>query len=389
MPVQAPIDGLSATLQVLRDGQPRTRAELSLLTGQARSTIAERVDRLLAAKLIAPSGKAMSTGGRPSTTFAFNPTARVVLAINLDERHAHVAVTDLSAKILVEDRVSVILGDGPQVVLPLVATTCRRIIGAAGCSLDDVIGVGLGLPGPVDHATGQPINTSTMSGWQDTDVQRQLQSQLTSVPVLVDNDANIMALGERAVEYPATNHLLFLKVGTQIDAGIISDGSIMRGAQGIAGSIGHVIVPGRDNIPCRCGNTGCLDAVASGMAIAAILADADVHATQGFDVAAQVRAGDEQAIAAVRDAGRALGIVLSTCVSLLNPAVIVIGGDLAVAGEHLLAGIRETVYRRSLPLTTQHLHIAISRTGNRAAIYGASTSVIEYVFSGDFLETIV
>jgi predicted NBD/HSP70 family sugar kinase len=142
-------------------------------------------------------------------------------------------------------------------------------------------------------------------------------------------------------------------------------------------------------VPCRCGNSGCLEAVVSGQAVAAQLTRAGLPASSSADVVSLVRAGDPRASAAVRDAGRALGSVLATCVSMLNPSVIVVGGHVAEAGEHLLAGIREVVYRRSLPLATQHLRIVTSRTKGRAGILGASTMAIEHVMSGGVLETIV
>ncbi|WP_432498639.1 ROK family transcriptional regulator [Kineococcus gypseus] len=378
--------GLSSTLQLLRDGKPRTRAELAQLTGQARSTISQRVDQLLAAHLVAPTGGAVSTGGRPPATFAFNPSARVVLAVDLGATHARVAVTDLAATVLAEEQAPVAIGEGPEAVLDLVAATGHRLLAAAGRSVPEVVGVGVGLPGPVDHATGRPANPPIMPGWHDADVRALVRERLGPAPVLVDNDVNVMALGEHATEHADVPHLLFVKVATGIGAGLISDGHLLRGAQGAAGDLGHVVVPGNEDVPCRCGNNGCLEAVAGGRAIAAELTRAGLAAADGPGVVALVNAGDVRASAAVREAGRALGRVLATCVSLLNPSVIVVGGSLAGAGEQLLAGVREAVYQRSLPLATQHLRILASRAGARAGVLGASTMVIEHVLSGDLLD---
>jgi predicted NBD/HSP70 family sugar kinase len=379
-----PLD-LGATLQLLRDGRPRTRAELASVTGQARSTVAQRVDQLLSAGLLAP-GEAASTGGRPPATFAFNPAARIVAAVDLGATHSRIALTDLASTVLVEESESIAITDGPEPVLERVAERVRALVAGTGRSARDLVGVGVGLPGPVDHESGRPISPPIMPGWDLADVRGFLQERVGGVPVLVDNDVNIMALGEHATELRDVDHLLFVKVATGIGAGLVSDGAIRRGAQGAAGDLGHVAVPGGADVLCSCGNTGCLEALASGSAVARALTAAGVPARSSADVVALVRAGNVEASTAVREAGRSLGAVLATCVNLLNPSDIVIGGSLADAGDHLLAGIREVVYRRSLPLATQHLRIVTSRTGGRAAVIGASTMVIDQVLSDGSLE---
>ena len=202
-----------------------------------RSTIAARVDLLLAAGLVTPTGEAVSTGGRPPATFAFNPGARVVLAVDLGATHVRLAVTDLAGTVLSEHHEPLAIADGPDVVLDRVATIGLTLISDAGRRLADLAGVGVGLPGPVEHSSGRPINPPIMPGWDDADVPGHL-GQLLGVPVLVDNDVNIMALGEHATEYPQVEHLLFVKVATGIGAGIISDGQILRGAQGAPGVSG-------------------------------------------------------------------------------------------------------------------------------------------------------
>lgn len=380
---------LGSTLQLLRDGRPRTRAELAQLTGHSRSTIALRVEQLLGSGLVAPTGEAASTGGRPPATFAFNPAARVVAAVDLGATHARVAVTDLASNLLAEHLETVTVADGPQRVLGRVATIVRDLLDEAGRSVSALIGVGVGLPAPVDHATGRPTNPPIMPGWDGADVPGILRDLLDGPAVLVDNDVNLMALGEHATELADVDHLLFVKVATGIGSGIISDGAIRRGAQGAAGDLGHVAVPDGPDAPCSCGNTGCLEAVASGGAVAARLTAAGLPAATSSDVVALVRAGSAEASVAVRDAGRHLGAVLAGCVNLLNPSVIVVGGSLAEAGEHLLAGVREVVYRRSLPLATQHLRIVTSRARGTAGVLGASTMVIDHVLGGETLDELI
>jgi predicted NBD/HSP70 family sugar kinase len=374
--------------QLLRDGLPRTRADLALLTGQARSTISARVDLLLASGLVAAAGEASSTGGRPPATFAFSPSARILLAVDLGATHARLAVTDLASTVLAEHHEALAISDGPGPVLDRVAAIGTKLVEQAGRTMDELAAVGVGLPGPVDHATGRPTNPPIMPGWDDADVPRMLRARL-GAPVLVDNDVNIMALGEHWAEFPGVEHLLFVKVATGIGAGVISDGQIRRGAQGAAGDLGHIAVPGGKALLCRCGNTGCLEALASGRAVALALTEAGVPASSSADVVALVRSGNVVASHAVREAGRTIGGVLAACVSMLNPSVIVIGGNLADAGENLLAGIREVVYRRSLPLATQHLRIVASRTRGRAGILGASAMAADHVLSPAAIEALL
>jgi predicted NBD/HSP70 family sugar kinase len=380
--------GAGVMFQLLRDGRPRTRADLAALTGQARSTIAQRVDALMAAGLVAPAGEATSTGGRPPATFAFHPAARVVLAAELGATHARLAVTDLASTILAETGADLPISDGPDVVLDWVVTHGRALLAATGRAPEDLVGVGIGLPGPVEHSTGRPINPPIMPAWDDVDVPGILAARL-GAEVLVDNDVNVMALGEHRTAFPDVDDLLFVKIATGIGSGIIADGRLRRGAQGAAGDIGHIAVPGAGDVPCRCGNLGCLEAVAGGRAVAEALTAQGVPAAGGADVVALVRAGDLTASRAVRQAGREIGTVLAACVSLLNPSIVVIGGVLAEAGEHLLAGIREVVYQRSLPLATQHLRIVTSQARAQVGLIGASAMAVDHVLSPDAVERLI
>jgi predicted NBD/HSP70 family sugar kinase len=275
--------------------------------------------------------------------------------------------------------------EGPDRVLSWVIESVRELVEARGRSLDDLAAIGIGLPGPVEHSTGRPINPPIMPGWDRYDVPAHLQ-RVYPVPVLVDNDVNIMALGERRAHLRDVDDLVLIKVATGIGAGIVSGGVLQRGAQGTAGDLGHVRVPGADDVVCRCGNTGCLEAVAAGPALAAAVREQGEHAENGGDVVELVRSGSRPAMAAVRQAGRDIGEVVAMMVNLINPSVVVIGGQMAGAGEHLLAGIRESVYQRSLPLATEHLRIVTSRAGGEAAVLGASALAIEHVLSPEVVE---
>lgn len=378
------VTGVSQLFQLLRDGVPRTRAELAKSTGLARSTVAVRVDELMRMGLITPVADGVSTGGRPPSQFAINPAAKVVVAADIGASHATVAITDLTGKVLAEHVEELDVALGPEPVLNWLVQGAMNLLVASGRSETDVAAIGIGVPGPVEHSTGQPVNPPIMPGWDRFNIPGWIQQHLP-VPVLVDNDVNIMALGERAVAWPGVDHLMFVKVATGIGTGIVSGGELQRGAQGIAGDIGHVQVARGANVPCQCGNRGCLEALASGPAIARALREQGLEAHTGTDVVDLVKRGNIDAIQAVRQAGRDIGEVLTTCVSLMNPSIIAIGGSMARVGEHLIAGVREVVYTRSTPLATEYLSIVQSLAADKAAVLGASMLAVEHALSPEAL----
>ena len=380
-----PSSGAGTMLRHIRDGRARTHAELVELTGLSRSTVAQRVDSLLSRRLLVPSSPGASRGGRPPKTFAFNRDAGVVLAADLGATHSRVAVTDLAGDVLAETREDVPIASGPEAVLDWLEGALDGLLAGTGRSRADVQGIGVGVPGPVEFATGTPVAPPIMPGWDGYGVAAHLRERYGAL-VLVDNDVNIMALGEYWAGWRDTPHLLFVKVGTGIGCGVITDGRIHRGAQGAAGDIGHIHVAGHDDVICRCGNLGCLEAVAGGGAMAARLTELGVPAANSRDVVRHVRDGRPEAMRLVRQAGRELGGVLATAVNFFNPGVIVIGGDISHADEHLLAGVREVVYRRSTALATRSIRIARSTLDDRAGVIGAAVMVIEAVLDPDAVD---
>jgi predicted NBD/HSP70 family sugar kinase len=376
--------GAGQLFQMLRDGVPRTRAELAKSTGLARSTVAARVDELLRMGLVAPVADAVSTGGRPPSQFAINPSAKVVVAADLGASHATVAITDLAGTIVAEHAEPLDVALGPEPVLTWLVEGVHALLRETGREEKDVAAMGIGVPGPVEFSTGRPVSPPIMPGWDRFDIPGWMQQHLP-IPVLVDNDVNIAALGERAAGWPGAEHLMFLKVATGIGTGIISGGQLQRGAQGIAGDIGHARVARGADVPCQCGNRGCLEALASGPAIARALRAQGLDAHSGTDVVDLVKRGNIDAIQAVRQAGRDIGEVLATCVSLMNPSIIAIGGSMARVGEHLIAGVREVVYARSMPLATSSLSIVQSVAADQAAVRGASMLAVERALSPDVL----
>ena len=367
-------------LGLIRDGEVVTRADLARHTGLSRSTVAQRVDALLASGLLREAGGTASTGGRPPTVLAFNHEAGVVLVADLGATHARVAISDLAGSPLAERASDLEISLGPEEVLTWVSARFDELLGESGHAAEDVRGIGIGVPGPVEFATGRPVNPPIMPGWDDFDIPGWFAGRYTA-PVLVDNDVNIMARGEHWVHWRRTSHLLLVKVGTGIGCGIVADGHIHRGARGAAGDIGHIRATASEDVICRCGNIGCLEAIAGGQALAARLSAAGADASNSRDVVRLVRDGDSRAVRMVRDAGRTLGEVLAGTVNFFNPSVIVVGGDIAEAHAQLLAGVREGIFSRSLPLATRDLRIVPCRLGDRAGVTGAAITAIEHILS--------
>ncbi|WP_348786604.1 ROK family protein [Leifsonia sp. NPDC080035] len=364
-------------LAILRDGVPRTRAQLAELTGLARSTIAVRIDSLTAAGLVAPAGDDVSTGGRPPARIRFNPDSRVVIGIDLGATHGVVALADLAGTITTSESRRLQISDGPERVLDWAVDTAARLYAATVRPRTDLVGIGIGVPGPVEHSTGLPVNPPIMPGWDRFDIPAYVQRTF-DVPVLVDNDVNLLALGEHALVWPDQTDLLFIKVATGIGAGIISGGRLQRGAQGSAGDLGHVRVPFGSETPSHGAQDADLEALASGPAIARSLTASGIPARTSDDVVSLARTGNADVQTAIRQAGRDLGEVVATCVNLLNPSMVIVGGSLSHVGEQLLAGVREVVYHRSTPLATQHLTITQSRSGETGGAIGAAIMVIQH-----------
>ena len=376
-------------MQLLRSGAASTRPQLVELTGVSRNTIAQRVDALLGTGLIIDDGTSASTGGRPATRLRFHHGAGVILVGDLGATHARIGITDLAGTVVIEQTADLAIDNGPVAVLAWLNDRFTDLLASIGREPAAVRGIGIGVPGPVEHASGRAVSPPIMRGWDGYPIPESFEEHYPGVRVLVDNDVNIMALGEYWTTWRhAIDDLLFIKVGTGIGCGIVANGQIHRGAQGAAGDLGHVQVTDGGPI-CRCGNIGCLEAVAGGQAMA------DQLRTQGHDthdarsVVELVRAGDRDATRLVRESGRILGRVLATAVNFFNPAVIVIGGDVANAHEQLLAGVREVVYQRSLPLATRHLRLVHAQLGDAAGIRGASAMVIEHVLAPTVIDELV
>jgi predicted NBD/HSP70 family sugar kinase len=375
--------GPDSLLKLIRDGDGTTRADLAKRTGLARSTITQRLDQLQGLGLLKEVGGSQSTGGRPPMRLAFNEDAALVLAADLGATHSRLAITNLGGRVLAEDRGDIEIADGPEVVLDWVEKRFGALLAEAGAERDAVAGIGIGVPGPVEHSTGLPRNPPIMPGWDGFPIPERFAASF-GAPVLVDNDVNIMALGEHWSHWREVEHLLFVKVGTGIGCGIVIDGRIHRGADGAAGDLGHVRIPvaeDHEDVTCSCGNVNCLEALAGGGAMARRLSAEGVEAPNSRALVELTRAGLPAAVQLVRHSGRLIGEVLAAAVNFYNPSVIVIGGDVADAQEQLLASIREVIYQRSLPLATRRLRIVRSPLEDRAGVIGAAAMVCERVLA--------
>ncbi|MEU4171318.1 ROK family protein [Streptomyces sp. NPDC026665] len=380
-------------LELVRSGRATTRGALQRATGLSRATVGQRLDRLFRAGWLreGAGGPVDSPlGGRPSITLEFDDGHAVVLAADLDTRHGRAAVLTLTGEILAEHAGPLVVDDGPEAVLGELGRWFAELVVKSGRSADAVCGIGLAVPGPVDSETGRVVQPPIMPGWDGYDIRGRLGRAFaehagtgaSGVPVLVDNDANLMAYGEQRAGYPDCSAFALVKVSTGIGAGMVVGGTVYRGIDGGAGDIGHIRV-GADAL-CRCGSYGCLAAVASGGAVARRLAESGVPATSGSDVRELLAAGHPEATALAREAGRQVGDVLATVVTLLNPGVLMIAGDLA--GTPFLTGVRELLYQRALPRSTAHLDVVTSRLGERAGLVGAGALVVEYLYAPERAE---
>ena len=378
-------------LRLLRDDGPRSRAELGDAVELSRSRLAVELDRLADLGLVETAGLAASRGGRRSSIVRIARGTRF-LGIDIGATSIDVAVTDGELRVLSRESEPCDVRQGPEVVIG----RALELVGKLRASevLPGFAGAGAGVPGPVSYAEGVPVSPPIMPGWNNFPVREAFASEL-GCPVLVDNDVNIMALGEKHAGIArSVDDFLFVKIGTGVGCGIVVGGEVYRGVSGSAGDIGHIRVD--DSGPmCTCGNAGCLEAFFGGTALArdALAAARSDRSPElaalleragtltAADVAAAAAAGDPVSVAMIREGGRRVGQVLASLVSFFNPGLVVIGGGVAGIGHTLLAEIRGVVYRRSLPLATGNMPIVLSELGGEAGVVGAARLISDRVFA--------
>jgi predicted NBD/HSP70 family sugar kinase len=380
--------GAGGVLRLVRDGRATTRNELAQQSGLSRSTLAERVQSLLSLDLLEEATGIASTGGRPPATLTFNPSAGIVLIADLDSTRCRVAVCDLGAAPLAEGSFAFDATQAPDAVLSEIHARFGELLANTGTSPARTRGIGVAVQAPVAIGRGEPVDPRMMPGWDGFSIPAWFSSRYEA-PVLVDSHVNVMALGEHWTHWRDVDHLLFADVGTSIECGIVSGRTVHRGAHGAAGDIGHIRLAGHDDVVCRCGNLGCLEAVVGGDALASNLSAAGLPARSVRDVVAHARAGEPLALQAVRAAGRAVGEVLAECINFFNPGAIVVGGDLAEVPQQLVAGVREAAIGRSLPMATRDLRMGAGQLGARAGVVGAAVMVAEHVLAPENVDRAV
>jgi len=377
-------------LRLLREGG-RSRAELADVVDLSRSKLNVELDRLIELGLVESAGLAASRGGRRSGKVRLSPHTRFA-GIDIGATSIDVAITNGELEVLGHVSEPCDIREGPAVVLDRAVELLGKF--RENGLFGQLHGAGIGVPGPVSFPEGVPVVPPIMPGWDRYPVREAIGQEL-GCPAMVDNDVNIMALGElHAGLARNVDDFLLVKIGTGVGCGIVVDGKIYRGVSGSAGDIGHIRVDDLGPV-CACGNSGCLEAYFGGAALAReatavargggspYLAErlAATGELRAEDVAAAAAQGDAEAIRLIRDGGHRVGQVLASLVSFFNPGLVIIGGGVARLGHVLLAEIRSVVYRRSLPLATGNMPIVLSELGEIAGVVGAARLISDHVYS--------
>jgi glucokinase-like ROK family protein len=396
--IKTPILLNSAEMEVIRALRRQgsiSRTEVANITSWSRAKATQEIRSLITKGYLVERGEGVSKGGRKPRLLFINHELGYIAGIDIGATSIDMALADVSGKVLQRRSEPTDVRLAPEVVLGRCAEVLCEMTLAQGCRPEQVLGIGVGVPGPVDFARGVLVAPPLMPDWENFLIRDFLRKTFTTAFVAVDNDVNIMALGEQRYGSGINaDHFIFVKVGTGIGAGIFSNGKIHRGSDGSAGDIGHICVDKQGPL-CKCGNKGCLEAMAAGPAIIERAMEAAQNGTSPIlsrmraandgtlrpeDVNAAIREGDEASLEIIRSSGQMIGDVLAGLVNFFNPSHIFIGGGIANFGNHLLVAIRRAVLRRSLPLATTHLSINFSRVGADAGVNGALTLALDYLF---------
>ncbi len=365
-------------------GQSRrglTRAEFGERVGFSRATVGQRLSELLESRFVVETEENQAARGRPTRRVQLNPRGGLIATADIGEVRTRFGIFDLKPELLAEVRLERDLDATPTQALRSIAETFDGLIAELGRDRKELIGAGLSLRAPVNFASGFLLGPSVMAGWDNFDIRGTLADHL-GVPCVIENDVNLLALAELALSEDGAKQIAFVKVGTGIGCGIIADGKLFRGANGVSGDIGHIQLTGEISTLCRCGKLGCVEAQAAGWAIARDLREAGFEVAGVREVVELLKQNVPEATQLVRRAGRIVGEVVADLVSILNPDQIVVGGVLADTNDHLLSGVREMVNQRCLPLATQDLEILQSRGSPEAGTFGAALLVRNSIFSG-------
>jgi predicted NBD/HSP70 family sugar kinase len=356
-----------------------SRADLADRTGLSRATVSTLLDELARAGLVGEHDGETETPrrntGRPPTLLALVPDAAFAVGLDFGHQHIRVAVCDLSGRPVVDDWSPAQVDHAPVESVDLAYELVHAALRTAGIELDQVLGVGMGLAAPFNMVTGELEADGILPGWQGFRPAVEMEARL-HVPVQLENDANAGALGEKVFGAGrGVDDMIYVRLSAGIGAGLILGGVPYRGVKGIAGEIGHVLADPGGTI-CRCGNRGCLETIASPVAVAALLERSigrPVSVQRLLDLVAE---GDRGAQRAVAEAGEAVGRALSFMVNVLNPELLVVGGELAGAGEVLLEPIRSAIERYSVGAASSAVRVTTGTLGDRAEVLGAAGLIL-------------
>lgn len=376
-PTPLPTTGSAGQVaRLLRAVGPMTRAELGTRMGTSRATVSTTIAQLLQDGLVAeqPAPATYGARGRPPTVLALTQRAGVAIGVDLGRTHARVALAHLGHEVIAQEAVT-LDEDGPAAVaFSEVEALVDRVITAGGVQRTDLVGIGLGLPAPLD-VTGHLTSVTIPPDWARADPAAALSERL-GVQVMVDNDANLGALAEaRWGAGRGFRNLFYVKASTGIGAGIVFDGRLFRGSTGTAGEIGHVTVDDA-GLVCRCGSRGCLEVRAGGHALVAEVAHSGNAVGSLGELIAAARQGDPACTRVLADAGESLGVALAAVLNIVNPDRVVLGGELGSAGELVLASLRERLSRHALASAYRSATVVQGQLGERAESLGAVLLVL-------------
>jgi len=377
MPLASEMSSAGGLLELIRTGQAETRADLRRLTGLSRTAVVARVAALVDAGLVVLGEELASTGGRPPGALVFNQDAGVVLAVAVGRSRSQLAVFDLDGRELVGDtrdhEVGIFAGD----LMPDIVARLRKLLDGVA---PPVLGIGMSLPGVVDPVRRVSIDSPVMGGWDHVELAPYF-AELTDAPLLLANDADALAVSELFGPGDHPRNALVVKASTGLGMGVIADGKVLHGHFGAVGEIGHTKLEAAGELRCRCGATGCLETVAAGWALVAQLVESGVPAGHVRDLVAAALAGDAVARGLLRQSGRHLGELLAVAINLLNPEVVVIGGDMGNAFDLYTAGVRESVYSLSTAFATRELAFLPQLHGDSSGLVGCAALAIEHVLA--------
>ncbi|MER7813158.1 ROK family transcriptional regulator [Streptomyces sp900116325] len=375
---------LERVVRAVRMAGSLTQAEIARGTGLSAATVSNIVRELKDGGTVEVTPT--SAGGRRARSVSLSGDAGIVIGVDFGHTHLRVAVGNLAHQVLAEESEPLDVDASSAQGFGRAEQLVKRLIETTGISPGKVIGVGLGVPGPIDVESGTLGSTSILPGWTGINPSEELAARL-GVPVYVDNDANLGALGELVWgSGRGVKDLAYIKVASGVGAGLVIDGHIYRGPGGTAGEIGHITLDESGPV-CRCGNRGCLETFTAARYVLPLLRPSHGPDLTMERVVQLAREGDPGCRRVIGDVGRHIGSGVANLCNLLNPSRVVLGGSLAEAGELVLAPIRDSVSRYAIPSAGRQLSVLPGALGARAEVLGALALVLSEMGDSTLLES--